>query len=347
VLALHGCAAPPEPADELGARTTRLDDGTTVTTTIGGDGVRFSVVRDRRGDERWLRSDGLTLTAFDGETLHTRDLRAVGELELQALASHLARRSAIASEPVFSVHRDEARPGSAALRLDRGDGRWARLDLQAGTVEIFDGHAVQRLALPRVPLVPADLDRYNRWVVRDLERLRAQARAHARPGQLVAEPGIAYANGCGSEGGLPVPDGNWVGACNAHDDCYDGLPGYAGYSRLDCDNQLFIDMVGTGPAGALLAPLYWLVVRLFGDSNYNYNFRAPGSNENDSCYQFTCCFNSEVDDEDDGWGEGEGDGDWGGGGDDGDWGGGGDGDGDGDGGGGGGGDDDEMDQTEP
>lgn len=128
--------------------------------------------------------------------------------------------------------------------------------------------------------------------------------------QLVGD-GIFRANGCGGEGGIPVPDGNWVDACNQHDDCYDGIGGYSSYSRLACDNLLFNGMVSSGPIGALFAPIYWLVVRLGGSSNYTSTGRTPAAAAHNQVDEQSPGDETPGDEGpwDDGWDDGWGD-DW-------------------------------------
>lgn len=50
-------------------------------------------------------------------------------------------------------------------------------------------------------------------------------------------------NGCGSDGGIPVPDTfpfdvDFTSACNAHDTCY----GTCGKDRSECNKQFLSDM---------------------------------------------------------------------------------------------------------
>lgn len=70
--------------------------------------------------------------------------------------------------------------------------------------------------------------------------------------------GFVY-NGCSSS-----PDFDFGSCCNRHDFDYQDLT----KSRKQADNDLFKCMTRKSWKGKLLAPLYWLAVRVAGGSHY-------------------------------------------------------------------------------
>lgn len=111
-----------------------------------------------------------------------------------------------------------------------------------------------------------------------------------RPGY---EPSV---NGCGTEGGFPVPDSyfgmvDFTACCNGHDRCY----GTCGSNRADCDSALSdcmknaCDKYFTLPiawhervACRATASIYWLTLRAIGGAAYE-------SAQDESCDEEECC----------------------------------------------------------
>lgn len=66
-------------------------------------------------------------------------------------------------------------------------------------------------------------------------------------------------NGC-----TAAPDLNFGVCCNRHDYDYQNMS----KTRLQSDNDMFRCMWRKGPVGKMLAPIYWLAVRIFGGSHF-------------------------------------------------------------------------------
>jgi hypothetical protein len=94
-------------------------------------------------------------------------------------------------------------------------------------------------------------------------------------------PAAEGPNGCGAQGGVPVPDRVYTSACNAHDLCYSTLSSYSAKTRADCDSAMLSAMKsacqdaypGTGTLGYnwlqrhecyKQADVYYEAVRRFG-----------------------------------------------------------------------------------
>jgi hypothetical protein len=270
-------------------------------------GVRLSAVSYANGVQGWVKVEHQQLTAFDGRSEHARDLSSLTDQEMRAIEARFAAENMIVEGAPLRllVSRQVNRQGQATLlfRETSGTQRWARLNATTRRLVLFDGVRLRRQHLPSPALVPPDLDQYNRSVLRYLDE---QNKSAYRATQGVVGDDVSNGASCGSDscgGASWVPDGDWGDACVAHDDCYsNGSGGYGSYSRLDCDNLLFMGMANSSVLGALLAPVYWLGVRLFGSSCYNSANRNQSADEPDDCSDFGDCFDPDVSDPDDGYG---------------------------------------------
>lgn len=145
----------------LASRTTSLAGGVVVTTTVDRAGVKLSQFTSPDGVERWIKSDGAALTVFDGGHVEAYDLKAPTDEQLLSMATYAANHGAPANASAVAISLVQSGDG-VTLREMAGAGRWMRVSRDRTQVQVFDGTTIRSLPMPRAPLVPPDLDRYNR-----------------------------------------------------------------------------------------------------------------------------------------------------------------------------------------